>query len=120
VIQVSQDERFERRDTDLFTRVMVPLTSAVLGGEALVATLTGDIKLKIPPGTQPGQSIRVRGRGMPHLRDPAKHGDLFVRVQVRLPTHLPEQARALFEQLRALETPPTEHEAQAAHDGGQR
>jgi curved DNA-binding protein len=103
VIQVGQDDRFERRGNDLHTPVSVPLTTVVLGGEARVPTMTGDVHLKIPAGTQSGQTIRVRGRGMPSLREPTAHGDLFVRVQVRLPSQLSAEERELFEKLRVLE-----------------
>jgi len=59
--------------------------------------------LTIPPGTQPGQKIRLAGRGMPVLRNPQTFGDLYVTVKVQLPRQLSEEQRRLFEQLRALE-----------------
>lgn len=102
VVEVEPDPRFERDGDDLHTTVAVPLTTAVLGGEARVPTLAGDITLTIPPGTQNGRRFRLRGKGMPRLKDPAQHGDLFAQVDVRLPADLGPEEIALFEQLRVL------------------
>ncbi len=102
VVEVEPDPRFERLGDDLHTKVAVPLVTAVLGGEVPVQTLGGPIRLKIPPGTQNGRRIRVRGKGMPKLKNPVEYGDLVVTVDVRLPTELRPEERELFEKLRAL------------------
>jgi len=102
VIEVLPDPRFERKDDDLYTEVTIDLYTAVLGGQVTVPTLSGNVILTIPPGTQPGQTFRLSGRGMPNLRNPQKHGDLYVKVKVELPRSLTPQQRALFEQLRSL------------------
>jgi len=73
-----------------------------LGGEALIPTLTGEVKLKIPPGSQNRQTFRLRGKGMPRLKKPGEHGDLYARIDVRLPTDLTPKQRALFEELRRM------------------
>jgi len=99
VIQVADDPRFARKGSDLTTEINVNLYAAVLGGEVTVPTMTGNVVLKIPAGTQPGQSIRLAGRGMPNLKDPATHGDLLVRVKVKLPRNLTAHQRELFEEL---------------------
>lgn len=99
LIRVSDDPGFTRKKNDLYTDVDVGLYEAVLGGEVPVRTLSGDIMLTIPPGTQPGQTIRLSGQGMPHLRDPQKRGDLFVRALVKIPRHLSSEEQALFEKL---------------------
>jgi curved DNA-binding protein len=101
VLEVEPDERFERRGDDLYTDVAVDLTTAVLGGEARVATPAGSVVLTVPPGSQPGQTFRLSGRGMPRLRDPRTHGDLYARLNVELPRDLDERERALFEELAA-------------------
>jgi len=82
--------------------VPVDLYTAVLGGEVLVPTMSGEVKLKIPPGSQNGQTFRLRGKGMPKIKNPDVHGDLYVRIEVRLPTQLSAKQRALFEELRRL------------------
>jgi curved DNA-binding protein len=99
VITVSEDPRFERKGDDLQTYVNVPLYTAVLGGEVTVATLTGNVVLTIPPGTQPDQVFRLSGRGMPRIKDPQTHGDLLVRIRVQIPRQLTIHQKELFEQL---------------------
>jgi len=99
VIEVLPDQRFERKGNDLHSETSVDLYTAVLGGQARVPTLTGDVVLTIPAGTQPGQKIRLSGRGMPDLRNPQTYGDLYVTIKVSLPRKLTAKQRELFEQL---------------------
>jgi curved DNA-binding protein len=99
IIDVLPDNRFERKGDDLYTEITLDLYSAVLGGEARVPTLDGTVVLTIPPGTQPGQSFRLSGRGMPRLRTQNQRGDLFARIKVQLPKNLSPEQRKLFEQL---------------------
>jgi len=100
VIEVIPDPRFERKGADLYTEVLVDLYTAVLGGTVNVPTPSGEVVLTIPAGTQPAQSFRLAGRGMPMIRNPQKHGDLYARVKVQLPRQLSVEQRRLFEQLR--------------------
>jgi curved DNA-binding protein len=98
VIQVADDPRFERKGNDLHTEAAIDLYTAVLGGEVTVPTISGNIVLTIPPGTQPGKTFRITGRGMPHLRAPDKRGNLFVRINVQIPRNLTPRQKELFEQ----------------------
>ncbi len=100
VISVAADTRFERKGDDLYTDVTLDLFTAVLGGRVGVPTPAGDVQLTIPAGTQPGQTFRLAGRGMPKIRSPQQHGDLYARVKVQLPRQLTPEQRRLFEQLR--------------------
>lgn len=99
VIDVADDPRFTRVGDDLTTEVEVDLYTAVLGGETRVPTLDGQVVLKVPAGTQPGQSIRLKGRGMPQLKNSKVRGDLFAKIKVRLPKNLTSEERRLFEEL---------------------
>jgi len=99
VIEVSPDPRFERKGDDLHTEVKTDLYHAVLGGEVTVPTLSGNVVLSIPPGTQPNQSFRLSGRGMPHLKNPKEFGDLYVKVSIQIPRNLTPHQRELFEKL---------------------
>ena len=99
-IEVAEDHQFERQGDDLYTDVTVDLYTAILGGKANVVTPAGTVVLTIPPGTQPGQLIRLAGRGIPHLKSPTEHGDLFARIKVQIPRQLTTQQRTLFEKLR--------------------
>ncbi len=101
-VRVRPDPQFERRGDDLYVTVPVDLYTAILGGKVRVPTLNGAVMLTIPPGTQNGRVFRLRGKGMPRLRQPEQHGDLYAKVDVRLPTHLTPRQRELFEELRRI------------------
>ncbi len=101
-VEVAPDAQYELKDTDLYTEIAIDLYAAVLGGQVRVPTLAGDVVLTIPAGTQPGQTFRLAGRGLPHLNDPKTHGDVFARIKVKLPRQLTAKQRELFEKLRDL------------------
>jgi curved DNA-binding protein len=101
LVDVADDSRFTRDGDDLHAEVEVDLYTALLGGEVRVPTPAGPVVLKIPAGSQPGQTFRLKGRGMPGLRKPSQKGDLFARLKVKLPTQLSAEERALVEQLAA-------------------
>jgi curved DNA-binding protein len=109
-VKVAPDHRFERKGDNLYTSVPVDLYTAVLGGEVRVPTLAGNVNLKIPAGAQNGQSFRLRGKGMPKLRQADEYGDLFARLDIRLPENLTDEQRQLFEQLRDLQKQPRSDE----------
>jgi DnaJ-class molecular chaperone len=94
-IRLAPHHKYERKGRDLYVHVPVPLTTAVLGGEADVETLAGKkLRLKIPPGTQNNQVFRLKGHGMPTVKRPDEAGDLYATVDVQLPRELtPEQRR---------------------------
>ncbi len=101
-VNVQPDPQFERDGDDLRVEAPLDLYTAILGGEARVPTLNGSVMLTIPAGTQNGQVFRLRGKGMPHLRQTEQHGDLYAEVSVRLPTELTARQRELFEELRRI------------------
>jgi molecular chaperone DnaJ len=102
VISVQHNDLFERKEDDLNVDISVPLTTALLGGEAQVPTLKGSkLALKIPPETQNERVFRLTGQGMPHLGDSSR-GDLLVTVKVTLPTGLTPEEKALISKLREL------------------
>jgi curved DNA-binding protein len=99
-VRVRPDPEFDRRGDDLYTTVPVDLYTAILGGEVPVPTLNGTVILTIPGGTQNGRRFRLRGKGLPHLRQAEQHGDLYAEADVRLPEELAPRERELFEELR--------------------
>jgi curved DNA-binding protein len=101
-IQVGRHAVFTRKEDDLYCQVPVDLYTAVLGGEVRVSTLKDAVRLKIPAGTQPGSSFRLRGQGMPVLQELGRHGDLYVQIQVDLPRALSEREKELFEELATI------------------
>jgi curved DNA-binding protein len=102
-VQVKPHAVFERTAADLQTKVAVPVTTAVLGGEAQVPTVTGSVRLKIPEGTQNGQVFRLKGHGMPNVGKPDDRGDLYATVEVQLPRALTREQREHYEALQKLE-----------------
>jgi curved DNA-binding protein len=100
VVTVAPDQNFELKEDNLYTNVSTDLYTAVLGGKVKVNTPNGTVQLTIPAGTQPGQTFRLSKRGMPKLRQPDQHGDLFAKVHVSLPKDLSKDQRRLFEQLK--------------------
>jgi curved DNA-binding protein len=98
-IKVKPHENFEQVGDDLYTELPVDLYTAILGGEAIVPTFRGKVKLKIPPETQSGRTFRLKGQGMPQLKQPDERGDLYAKVVVRLPENLSDEEIELFEEL---------------------
>lgn len=92
---------FTTRDADVYHELEVAPWEAVLGAEITVPTLDGQVKLRIPPGTENGQQLRVRGRGLPKGKE-ADRGDFHVIVAVQTPTQLSDEERAAWEKLRQL------------------
>jgi DnaJ-class molecular chaperone len=91
---------FRREGDDLYVRVPVPLEVALLGGEVMVPTPSGSrVSLRVPPETQNGTRLRLRGLGMPR-RSGEGRGDLYAEVDVRLPVPLTGDVRSLAEKLR--------------------
>jgi DnaJ-class molecular chaperone len=99
-IQLAPHGTFERRGRDLYTRVAVPLTVAVLGGEMDVPALGGrTLRLKVPSGTQNGQVFRLRGQGMTLAGKTGERSDLYATIDVQLPRQLTPEQREHFEAL---------------------
>ena len=102
-IRLAPHAQFERKGSDLYTRVPVPLTTAVLGGEVDVPALAGKpLRLKVPTTTQSGQVFRLKGHGMPIVGKPDERGDLYATAEVQLPRQLTPEERTHFEALQRL------------------
>jgi molecular chaperone DnaJ len=102
VIRTLPDERFERLGADLWRAETIEPSEAALGTQRSVATLDGHVEVTIPPGTQPDEVLRVRGKGLPRFGGPGR-GDLNLRIRLHVPEHLSERQRALYEDLKRLE-----------------
>ncbi|MDR2805915.1 MAG: J domain-containing protein [Dysgonamonadaceae bacterium] len=96
---IQPDPVFKRQGNDLFIHVNVDLCTAVLGGELLIQTLDGQVKMKVPAGTQPNDKARLKGKGFPIYKKDGQFGDLIVSYQVQIPTHLTEKQRQLFQEI---------------------
>jgi curved DNA-binding protein len=100
-VHVAPHPRYTRKGDDLHTSHTIDLFTAVLGGTTIVDTLTGQVKVKIAPGTQSGRVIRIKNKGMPVYGEANIFGDLYVQLQVHVPEQLTDKQRQLFEQLRS-------------------
>jgi len=98
VLSVRAHELFERQDDDLFCEIPIKFTLATLGGALEVPTLFGKATVKVPAGTQSGTTFRLRGKGMPSLRQRGAQGDQLVRVQVEVPTKLTSEQEKLLKE----------------------
>ncbi|MBA3332463.1 MAG: J domain-containing protein [Actinobacteria bacterium] len=96
VVRVRPDPRFVRDGDDLHTAIRLTMTDAALGMTARVDALGGELELEVASGTQPGAVRALRGHGMPTLRS-ARRGDLYIRLDVALPTNMTEEQRQLLE-----------------------
>ena len=105
VVKLADHPKFKVRDAgpDLQTDVAVDLYTAVLGGQARVATLDGnEVLMTVPPESSSGQTMRLRGKGLPMLREPKTRGDLYARLLVQVPKTLNDEEKALFKKLADL------------------
>jgi molecular chaperone DnaJ len=109
VVNVAKHAIFGRSGRNLTLTVPISFPEAALGTTITVPTLDGKVTLKVPPGTQSGRSLRVRGRGVPagSRRNGGKPGDLLVKLDVRVPTELTDEQRAAVESLAAVTDAPT-------------
>jgi curved DNA-binding protein len=98
-VDVEPHPIFTREGDNLHREIELDLYTVILGGEVRVGTLDGDVTLRVPPETQSGRTFRLRGKGMPKLKQPEKRGDLYVQVRVQLPQNLNEREKKLFRDL---------------------
>ena len=99
---IAANPNFKRLGNDLYTTANIDLYTAMLGGETTIDTLKGKVKLKVNPETQYGTKIRLKGKGFPVYKKEGETGDLYVTYEVKLPTNLTEEQKALFTQLSNL------------------
>jgi molecular chaperone DnaJ len=101
VVRSARDARFERVGADLWRRETIELVDAVLGTKRKVPTLDGKVTVTIPPGIQPDEIMRLRGKGLPRYQR-HDHGDLHLRIKVHIPVELSADEKVLYEKLREL------------------
>lgn len=100
-IYVENDPEFKREQDDLHSEITLSISQAVLGDTVTVKTIDGDVEVSIPNGTQAGDSIRLKGKGMPHLKGSGK-GDHYLHINIEIPKRLNRKQKKLFEELRNL------------------
>jgi molecular chaperone DnaJ len=95
-VHVQAHASLTREGTELFYEAPISIAQAALGTRVMVPTVDGEEEVEIKPGTQPNTEIRLRGKGVPHLRRAGQRGDLHVMVDVVVPTKLSKKARELL------------------------
>lgn len=100
-ITVKPHEKFKRQGDNLFTSEKIDFVSAILGDEITIMVLNEKTSLKVPPGTQPNTVIRLKGKGMPRINS-SGYGDLFVEVQVQIPTRLSKSQIDLLKKIKGI------------------
>lgn len=101
VFQVSRNPDFLREGVDIFSEITVTIPQLVLGDIFEVKTVQGKVKVRVPPGTQPGSLVKLKGKGAPRLGSNG-HGDHFVRVNLEVPKNPTKEERQLYEELKNL------------------
>jgi curved DNA-binding protein len=94
----------KRLGNDLFTTVTVDLYTAVLGGEIIIDTINGKVKLKVKPETQNGTKIKLKGKGFPVYKNEGQFGDMYITYSVKIPTNLTEKQKLLFKELSEIKS----------------
>lgn len=101
-VKIKPHPLYERKDNDLHTELHINLYDAVLGGETIINTFAGKLQIKIPAGTSSGKILKIKGKGLPDYNNPKNFGDLYVKIQINIPTNLSEKEIALFKQLKEI------------------
>lgn len=100
-VEVESHPELSRRDNDLVYNLLLDLPTAVLGGPVEIPTIDGRVKIKIEPGTQPGKTVRLRGKGLPALQGYGYgYGDLIVNISIYIPETLTKEEHSAFEKMR--------------------
>ena len=105
VFNVSRNQEFLREGADVFSEITINIPQLVLGDVFEVETVQGKVKVKVPPGTQPGSLVKLKGKGIARLGN-AGHGDHYVRVNLEIPKNPSKQEKQLYEQLYNLSSLP--------------
>jgi len=100
--QIENSTKFKRNGSDLHTSVDVDLYKALLGGDLLVETFDGKVKLKVAPETQSGTVVKLKGKGFPVYKKENHFGDLYITFKVNLPTNLSEKEKELLQELKKI------------------
>lgn len=96
---IDNDAVFKRSGNDLYKTVDLDLYTAVLGGEIIVDTLNGKVKINVKPETQNGEKVKLKGKGFPVYKKDGEFGDLFITYNIKLPANLTEKQKELFREL---------------------
>ena len=101
-LKVKDDSTFKREGPEVYSDVSVSYVDVILGASLEVPVVDGEVTIKVPPGTQPGQVMRLKGNGAPRLGNPSQRGDHYVTIKVDIPKSISSEEEKLMQQLRDL------------------
>jgi molecular chaperone DnaJ len=101
-LKVKEDPNFRREGPEIYSDASISYIDAILGADIKTPVVDGEVTIKVPPGTQPGQVMRLRGNGAPKLGNPDVRGDHFVTMNVEIPKDLDKDEKDLIQQLKEL------------------
>lgn len=102
-LRVKEDAKFRREGPEIYSEETISYLDAILGNSIKTPVVDGEVTIKVPPGTQPGQVMRLKGNGAPRLGNPNQRGDHYVTVKVEIPKDLSKEEEALIEKLKNLQ-----------------
>lgn len=103
-VHILPNAKFKRTNDNLQTTIDIDVYTAILGGQAQVDTMTGKLNVKIPNGTQPNSTLRLRGKGMPVYNKPGNYGDLLIKINVVIPKNISSEEADLVKKLQSLKS----------------
>lgn len=103
-LRVKQDKKFRREGPEIYSDETISYVDAILGASIKVPVVDGEVTIKVPPGTQPGQVMRLKGNGAPRLGQPSQRGDHYVTLNVDIPKKISKKEQELMSQLRELQS----------------
>jgi len=113
-LRVKEDANFRREGPEIYSEETISYLDAILGNSIKTPVVDGEVTIKVPPGTQPGQVMRLKGNGAPRLGNPNQRGDHYVTVKVDIPKDLSTEEQELIAKLREIQ----EQKAETKTGGG--
>merc|ERR1712157_415088 len=101
-LKVKEDSNFRREGPEIYSDTSISYLDAILGASIKVPVVDGEVTIKVPPGTQPGQVMRLKGNGAPRLGNPDSRGDHYVTMDVEIPSKLSKEEEELVQKLKEL------------------
>lgn len=102
-LKVKEDRNFRREGPEVYSDASISYVDAILGASVKVPVVDGEVTIKVPPGTQPGQVMRLKGNGAPRLGSPDQRGDHYVTMNIEIPKDVSKEEMALIEQLKEIQ-----------------
>lgn len=102
-VHIRENPDYTRKGMDVYITQSIPYTTAVLGGKAFFKTLYGTVECIVPAGTQSGSKIRLKQKGIVSMKDPSRHGDEYVTIQIAVPKNMTSEERKAVEHLAKME-----------------